>query len=128
MKTAILYVEDELLKELVSLLTQVGPEMRDVEFDEEVKFEDGFRMAIQLCKGDRETTPWTQALLYDENGVEQTFTDVMNHIQGSFELEGHTVFVKPESARKEEQFDNNRSKFQDNNGNTYTYKQIRSRS
>lgn len=61
-------------------------------------FPDGKQMDIQLCGSDE--APWTQAVLYDANGAELTFTDVADTYDGEWELEydGVTYHVNVEST------------------------------
>jgi len=61
-------------------------------------FPDGKQMDIQLCGSDE--APWTQAVLYDANGAELTFTDVADTYEGEWELEynGVTYHVDVEST------------------------------
>lgn len=61
-------------------------------------FPDGKQMDIQLCGSDN--SPWTQAVLYDANGAELTFTNVADTYEGEWELkyDGVTYHVDVEST------------------------------
>lgn len=55
-------------------------------FDEEVTFEDGMRMAIQIVSPMEpgKESSWSQAVLYDHDGCEIGFTDVCDNFLGPF--------------------------------------------
>lgn len=57
-----------------------------VEFDEEVVFEDGMRMAIQVCASGNpaEESCWTQGVLFDQHGNEAGCTDVGESFLGEY--------------------------------------------
>lgn len=59
-----------------------------VEFDEEVVFENGTRMAIQVCASGNpcEEPCWTQGVLFAPNGTELGCTDVGESFLGEYNI------------------------------------------
>ena len=59
-------------------------------YEESVTFENGYTMSIQMCgvkyEDDSDNTAWTQAVLYDENGVEICCTDPCAEFTGRWTL------------------------------------------
>jgi hypothetical protein len=52
-----------------------------------VKFEDGFEVDLKVCTdGGEDGTAWSEAVLFDENGIEFSHTDVCEGIDGDFFL------------------------------------------
>lgn len=64
-------------------------------FDQEVLFEDGTRMVIQVIAGDDEPA-WSQAVLLDPEGFEIKSTDVLWYLIGKFQIDDYTTIVKTE--------------------------------
>lgn len=60
-----------------------------VEFDQEVVFENGMRMAIQVCASGNPTEEscWTQGVLFDQHGNERGCTDVGESFLGEYCVE-----------------------------------------
>lgn len=61
----------------------------EVPFDEEVKFPNGMRMAVQVCSALRSHLEprepcWTQGVLFDPNGNELGCTDCGESVEGEF--------------------------------------------
>jgi hypothetical protein len=56
------------------------------EFDEEYRFPNGIRMAVQVCRARGESC-WTQAVLFDAEGNELGFTDCSDGIETEFAVE-----------------------------------------
>lgn len=69
----------------------------EVIFDEEVKFEDGMRLAVQaVCSLEASDEPlWTQAVLFTSEGNEVGFTPAMDSFWGVFEVDSYRVNVCP---------------------------------
>ena len=85
-----------------------------VEFDQEVVFENGMRMAIQVCASGNPTEEscWTQGVLFDQHGNECGCTDVGESFLGEYcvEFAGDeyvttVVADAPEASAAEEEFD-----------------------
>ena len=55
------------------------------EFDDEVVFSNGYRMAIQVCSGEGESA-WTQAILFDADGNQLSFTEAQPEFLGKYEI------------------------------------------
>ncbi len=58
-----------------------------VEFDQEVVFENGYRMAVQVCTSDPNEPAWTQGVLFDASGVELDFTEPGEVFAQSYAIE-----------------------------------------
>lgn len=60
-----------------------------VEFDEEVVFDNGVRMAIQVCaSGNPSEEPcWTQGVLFASDGTELGCTDVGESFMGEYHID-----------------------------------------
>lgn len=85
-----------------------------VEFDQEVVFENGMRMAIQVCASGNPTEEscWTQGVLFDQHGNERGCTDVGESFLGEYCVpDGDDEYVTevcaaaPEASAAEEEFD-----------------------
>lgn len=85
-----------------------------VEFDQEVVFENGMRMAIQVCASGNPTEEscWTQGVLFDQHGNERGCTDVGESFLGEYCVpDGDDEYVTevcaaaPEVSAAEEEFD-----------------------
>ena len=71
---------------------------------EDVTFSNGIRMCIDLCgvqyEENGDNTAWTQAVLYDSNGIELTFTEPAFDYLGEwtipYEGDNYTVVVELE--------------------------------
>lgn len=62
------------------------------------KFDNGYNMDIKCC-GARDDVAWTEAVLFDENGVQVTYSEPDSSILGDWELDdwdGNTYRVKVE--------------------------------
>lgn len=59
-----------------------------IEFDKEVVFDDGNRMAIQVCgPGDPKSEPcWTQGVMFDADGNELGCTDPGESLAGEYSV------------------------------------------
>lgn len=72
-----------------------------IEFDREVEFDNGVRMAVQVCgPGDPAAEPcWTQGVLFDPDGSELGCTDVGESFLGEYTIDWngdtYTTIVKP---------------------------------
>lgn len=67
----------------------------EVLFDREVKFPNGFRMAIQVIASESPATEsaWTQGVLFDQKGNEIGCTDVGESFLGEYTVEDYTTEV-----------------------------------
>jgi hypothetical protein len=70
----------------------------EVLFDEEVQFEDGYRMAIQaIASLDPSNEPiWTQGVLFTPEGTEVGCTDVGEGFWEEYQVGDYTCMVEPE--------------------------------
>lgn len=63
----------------------------DESYSKSYKFPNGYFMCIDMCgiqfEDGSDNTPWTQAVLYDENGSEICFTEPEGDFLGEWELE-----------------------------------------
>lgn len=62
------------------------------------KFDNGYTMDIKCC-GTQDDVAWTEAVLFDENGVQETYSEPDSSILGDWELDdrdGNTYRVKVE--------------------------------
>lgn len=59
-------------------------------FDQEVVFDDGMRMAVQVCLAPSEPC-WTQAVLFTPNGEEVGCTDVGDFFEDVYTLDHDNV-------------------------------------
>jgi hypothetical protein len=79
---------------------------KGVEFDEEYCFENGMRMAIQVCPSNTPTEEscWTQGVLFTSDGHEVGCTDVGESFLGEYcvwdEEDEYVVDVKKQSDLK----------------------------
>lgn len=87
----------ELVNKLLSL---TGDEIydkygykRDETITETVKFNDGAEMDIKLVICDGKDTPYTEAVLFDKNGVEQGFTDPDDEFLGEWTVDDYTAVI-----------------------------------
>ena len=98
----ILWVEREIAEEIEELCTK--PDIHgnsgrgEVLFDEEIEFENGNRIGIQVI-ADTEPTKfpaWTQAVMWDKDGKELTYSDVGESFLMTYQLEyeGQTYEVE----------------------------------
>ena len=85
-----LQVEKSIAKEMEKICSRICRDVKKdgVEFDEEVVFEDGNRMAIQVCgPGDpSEETCWTQGVVFDSEGNELGCTDCGESFLGEYSV------------------------------------------
>lgn len=67
-----------------------------IEFDKEVVFENGMRMAIQVCSSGNPTEEpcWTQGVLFESDGTELGCTDVGESFLGEYHIaDGDNEYV-----------------------------------
>lgn len=91
-KTAFLHVSKETADLMNRLLNETDSKLikDSVQFDHEVVFDDGFRMAIQVVSSSvaglspRLHPCWTQGVLFDEAGNELNFTEVGESFLGEY--------------------------------------------
>lgn len=85
-----LHVGKELGEEMERICREPDSSVKGdgVEFDEEVTFPNGNRMAIQVCaSGDPEEEPcWTQGVLFGPEGTELGCTDVGESFEGEYHI------------------------------------------
>ncbi len=82
------------------LLTLTGDEIyakygykRDETITETVKFNDNTEMDIKLVICDGKDKPYTEAVLFDENGTEQGFTDPCDEFLGEWNIDDYTAVI-----------------------------------
>lgn len=79
-----LKVEPKLLAKLNAWCQKQDPDTgKEVVFDEEVYFENGWRMAIQVV-GCQDEPAWTQGVVFDPDGNERGCTDVGDQLDGEY--------------------------------------------
>jgi len=85
-----LLVDAHVASEMVRIVLEPDSSVKKdgVEFDEEVVFDDGIRMAIQVCaSGDPCNEPcWTQGVLFTPEGNEIGCTDVGESFLGEYHI------------------------------------------
>lgn len=90
-KTEFLYVPEEIVADMDRLLNETDSKLvkDSVQFDQEVVFDNGFRMAIQVISSlDPATeTCWTQGVLFDAVGNELDCTTVGDSFLGEYTCE-----------------------------------------
>lgn len=83
-----LYIEPTLGKELQRCCDEIVTDVKKcgTEFDEEVTFPDGARMAIQVCgpSDPEEESCWTQGVVFDKDGNELGCTPACDRLDGSY--------------------------------------------
>ncbi len=81
-------VEQEEFEEMVRICKAVYSDIKKdgIEFDREVVFENGNRMAIQVCGPGRpdEESCWTQGVLFDHDGNELGCTHCGDSFEGEY--------------------------------------------
>lgn len=86
-----LVVPAHIASEMVRICRDVVPDVKKngVEFDQEVRFSNGYFMVIQVCgPGDpKEESCWTQGVFYRESGNELTCTDAGESFLGEYHIE-----------------------------------------
>ena len=84
----VMYVADARYDDMVRLCSEVvdGVARDAIEFDEEMKFPNGFFMVIQVCASGTPTTEpaWTQGVLFDGRGNELGCTEVGESFGGEY--------------------------------------------
>lgn len=71
----------------------------EVYFDNEVVFDDGCRMAIQVCASSSDTheefppPAWTQGVLFSPEGSELGCTEVGDSLDGEYQVDNYIVLV-----------------------------------
>ena len=87
-KTEFLHVSKETADDMNRILNETDSKLvkDSVQFDHEVVFDNGFRMAIQVVSGLNPATElcWTQGVLFDEVGNELNFTEVGESFLGEY--------------------------------------------
>lgn len=85
-----LLVDEAVAVEMERIVQQPDSSVRGdgVEFDQEVVFDNGVRMAIQVCaSGDPCNEPcWTQGVLFTSDGTEIGCTDVGESFLGEYNV------------------------------------------
>jgi len=86
----ILHVDSHTAEQMQQLCDRAHSDVRKegCEFDEEVTFEDGCRMSIQVCgpNDPSQESCWVQGVLYDADGTELDCTEVNDRF-----LDVHTI-------------------------------------
>lgn len=78
-----LAVERHVADEMNRICQELDDSVTDgTAFDEEVVFDDGNRVAIQVCGGGGDSTCWTQGVLFAPDGEELAFTDALPTFTG----------------------------------------------
>jgi len=57
----------------------------EVLFDKEYKFDDGNRLALRIVNS-QGSTPWTEAILFNPDGVELACTECSDNIFGEYDF------------------------------------------
>ena len=85
-----LYVETFISQEMERICQQPDSSIKKdgVEFDEEVEFQDGRRMVIQVCSttNPSKESCWTQGVLFSKDGYELACTDVGESFLGEYHI------------------------------------------
>jgi hypothetical protein len=81
------YVADDLIRILSVPDSSVKKD--GCEYDDEVVFADGFRMAIQVCSSTQPSIEpcWTQGVLFDPDGFEVGFTEPGESLLGEYTVQ-----------------------------------------
>ena len=89
--TGIMYVEQHVADEMERICREPDASVKSdgTEFDREHVFEDGMRMAVQVCPSNTpaEESCWTQGVLFTPDGTEVGCTDVGESFLGEYYIE-----------------------------------------
>ena len=88
--TGKLFVDKVLANEMERICQESDSSVKKdgIEFDEEYKFDNGIRMAIQVCttSDPSEESCYTQGVLFDKDGNELACTDVGESFLGEYNI------------------------------------------
>jgi len=71
----------------------------EVLFDQQVMFPNAYRLAVQAISSTEPDEPmWTQAVLFDKNGLEVGCTEVADSFYGEYQVDNYRVIVVPASS------------------------------
>lgn len=59
-----------------------------------VTFDNGYQADIKLCNSDEESSPWVDAVLFDENGCELAVIEPQDSMTGEFVFEYEDEFYR----------------------------------
>ena len=81
-----LYIRQSKLNDINRALNEAGHMGEDDTYTETVTFSNGYQMDIKCC-GTQDDVAWTEAVLFNEHGVQISFTEPSDEYDGEWELE-----------------------------------------
>jgi len=81
-----LYISQSKLNDINRALNEAGQMGEDDTYVETVTFSNGYQMDIKCC-GTQDDVAWTEAVLFNEHGVQISYTEPSDEYDGEWELE-----------------------------------------